>query len=164
MIKFRVFKALRTRSRRPAASRDAALPAGGRAAAETAVRRRIPGSGSVPNALPSTPFAKKSAAHGAVRQRNPAGQPRSRNAAFVPRLRDERDRGPGAAGRPRRPEAGPPARAVRDARGQHRLEPAVREVRAGRRRRDGQVPPARRHARSTTRWSGWRRTSRCATR
>ena len=28
----------------------------------------------------------------------------------------------------------------------------------------GQVPPARRHARSTTRWCGWRRTSRCATR
>ena len=38
------------------------------------------------------------------------------------------------------------------------------EVRGGRRRGDGQVPPARRHARSTTRWCAWRRTSRCATR
>ena len=48
------------------------------------------------------------------------------------------------AGRPRRPEAGASPGAVRDARDQQRLEPPVREVRAGRRRRHGQVPPARR--------------------
>ena len=78
------------------------------------------------------------------RQRNAADLPRRGDAALVPRLRDERDRRPRAAGRPRRPETGAPPRAVRDARGQQRLEPALREVRAHRRRRDGQVPPARR--------------------
>ena len=40
----------------------------------------------------------------------------------------------------------------------------ARQVRPDRRRGDGQVPPARRLARSTTRSCGWRRTSRCATR
>ena len=44
------------------------------------------------------------------------------------------------------------------------LEPALREMRARRRRRDRQVPPARRSRRSTTRWCAWRRTFRCATR
>ncbi len=38
------------------------------------------------------------------------------------------------------------------------------QVRDDRRRGAGQVPPARRHRRSTTRWSAWRRTSRCACR
>ena len=38
------------------------------------------------------------------------------------------------------------------------------QVRQGRRRRHGQLPPARRQRRSTTRWCAWRRTSRCATR
>ena len=37
---------------------------------------------------------------------------------------------------------------------------AVPQVRARRRRRDGPLPPARRRRRSTTRWCGWRRTSR----
>ena len=72
-------------------------------------------------------------------------QPRRGDAALVPRLRDERDRRARVARRARRPEAGAPARAVRDARAEQRLEPAVQEERAHRRRRDGQVPPARRH-------------------
>ena len=38
------------------------------------------------------------------------------------------------------------------------------EVRPGRRRGDGQLPPARRRRRSTTRSSAWRSRSRCATR
>ncbi len=83
--------------------------------------------------------------NGTVRQRNPADQPRRGDAALVSRLRHERDRGPRAPRRARRPEAGPPPGAVRDARGEQHLEPAVREVRAHRRRGAGQVPPARRH-------------------
>ena len=102
--------------------------------------------------------------HGSVRQRNAADQPRRGDAALVPRLRDERDRRARAARCARRPEAGASPRAVRDARGQQRLEPALREVRAHRRRGDGQVPPARRQRPSTTRWCAWRRTSRCAIR
>ena len=43
-------------------------------------------------------------------------------------------------------------------------QPPVQQMRARRRRRAGQVPPARRLGRSTTRWCAWRRTSRCATR
>ena len=39
-----------------------------------------------------------------------------------------------------------------------------KKSRVGGRRRDGQVPPARRRRRSTTRWPAWPRTSRCATR
>src|SRR5579864_1582489 len=70
---------------------------------------RPPSQGSVP-------------AHGAVRQRNPAGKPRSRNAAFLPRLRDERDRRPRIAGRARWAEAGAPAGPVRDARVENRSE------------------------------------------
>ena len=42
--------------------------------------------------------------------------------------------------------------------------PRLREVLPRRRRRHGSVPPARRLARSTTRWSGWRSPGRCATR
>ena len=57
-----------------------------------------------------------------------ASQSRRRDAAVLPRLRDERDRGPRAARRPRRAEAGAPARAVRHARARQRLEPAVQEV------------------------------------
>ena len=83
--------------------------------------------------------------NGTVRQRNSADQPRRGDAALVSRLRHERDRGPRAPRRARRPEAGPPPGAVRDARGEQHLEPAVREVRAHCRRSAGQVPPARRH-------------------
>ena len=83
--------------------------------------------------------------HDPVRQGNPGRQPRRRDAALVPRLRDERDRRSRAARRARRAEAGAPARAVRDARAEQRLEPALQEVGAHRRRRDRQVPPARRH-------------------
>ena len=62
----------------------------------------------------------------------------------VPRLRDERDRGPGAAGRARRAQAGPPARALLDARVGPAAQPALPQVRERRRRRDGQLPSARR--------------------
>ena len=41
--------------------------------------------------------------------------------------------------------------------------PRLQQVGAHRRRRDRQVPPARRRSRSTTRSCAWRRTSRCAT-
>ena len=64
---------------------------------------------------------------------------------LVPRLRDERDRGARAARRPRRPEARASPRALRDARARQRLEQGLQEVGARRRRRDRQVPPARRH-------------------
>src|SRR5580704_1700268 len=43
--------------------------------------------------------------HGTVRQGNPPDQPRAGDAAFVPRLRHERHRGTGPAGRAGRPEA-----------------------------------------------------------
>ena len=69
---------------------------------------------------------------------------REGDALVVPRLRDERDRRPGAARRPRRAEAGPPPGALRDARPRPAADPALPQVRLHRRRGDGQVPPARR--------------------
>src|SRR4030095_11374282 len=45
--------------------------------------------------------------HGILRQRNPPDFTRGGDAALVPRLRDERDRGKGATRRPGRPETGP---------------------------------------------------------
>jgi hypothetical protein len=71
---------------------------------------------------------------------------RRRDAPVLPRLRHERDRGARAAGRARRPQAGASARAVRDARTRQRLQQAVQEVGARGRRRDRQVPPARRQS------------------
>src|SRR2546425_7400772 len=65
--------------------------------------------------------------NGTVRQRTPADQPRRGDAALVSRLRHERDRGPRAPRRARRPEAGPPPGAVRDARGEQHLEPRSEE-------------------------------------
>ena len=46
-------------------------------------------------------------------------------------------------GRARRPEAGPPARALRDAGSRPAAQQALPQERDGRRRRHGQVPPAR---------------------
>ena len=83
------------------------------------------------------------------------------DAALVPRLRDERHRVAGAARRPRRPQAGAPPRAVRDVRRRVPARPGILEVLPRRRRRHGPVPPARRHARSTTPWSGWPSHGRC---
>src|SRR5471030_3019406 len=54
--------------------------------------------------------------NGSIRQRDSANLPRGGNAPFVSRLRDERDRGACASRCSRWPEAGAPARAVRDAR------------------------------------------------
>src|SRR5712691_12096858 len=64
--------------------------------------------------------------HGPVRKRNASRQSRRGDAPLLPRLRDERDRGPGASGRARRAEAGAPARALCDARGEQRVEPSLR--------------------------------------
>ena len=69
---------------------------------------------------------------------------RDGDAQLVHGLRHERDRRARAARRARRPQAGAPPHPVRAARPQQRLEPAVPQVRAHRRRRDRQVPPARR--------------------
>src|ERR1700729_776572 len=74
--------------------------------------------------------------NGSIRQRDSANLPRGGNAPFVSRLRDERDRRACASRRPRWPEAGAPARAVRDARTEQRLEPSLQEVSAYCRRRD----------------------------
>src|SRR5262245_10084464 len=82
-------------------------------------------------------------ADGKFRQGNAADLARRGDAALVSRLRHERDRRARPARRARRPEAGPSPRALRHARGQQRLEPALCEVRADRGRRAGQVPPAR---------------------
>ena len=60
------------------------------------------------------------------------------------RLRDERHRRARAARRPRRPQAGAPPGAVRDVRLRLPPGPRLREVLPGRRRRHGQLPPARR--------------------
>ena len=62
----------------------------------------------------------------------------------LPRLRDERGEGPRAAGHRGRPEAGAAPHPLRDARAGQPPRRAVQEVRAHRRRRDRQVPPARR--------------------
>ncbi len=83
-------------------------------------------------------------AHDPIRQGNAAHQPRRGDAAFVSRLRDERDRRPRPPRCARRPEAGPSPCAIRDERAEQRLEPAVQEVGPHRRRRHRQVPPARR--------------------
>ena len=88
-------------------------------------------------------------ADGQTLDRGPDGQHRGAraregDALLVPRLRDERDRRARAARRPRRAQAGPPARALRDARPRPAAEPRLPQVRLHRRRGDGQVPPARR--------------------
>ena len=77
------------------------------------------------------------------RQRR-AARARGGDALLLPGLRDVRHRRARAARRPRRPEARPPPRAVLDERERPAAEPPVRQGRAHRRRRDGQVPPARR--------------------
>src|SRR6185436_20164218 len=93
---------------------------------------------------PSKPPKNKSR-NGTLRQGNAPGQSRRGDAPVVPRLRDERDRGARAARCARRPEAGAPPGAVRDARVEQRLEPRLREMRARGGRGAGQVPPARRY-------------------
>ena len=98
------------------------------------------------------------------RGRDRAARARAGDALELPRLRDVGHRLARPPRRARRPEAGAPPRALRDARGRPAAEPAVQEVGRHRRRRDGQVPPARRLRRSTTRSSAWRSRSRCATR
>ena len=65
-----------------------------------------------------------------------------RNEAQLSRLRDERDREPRAAGRARRAEARAPPHPLRDARAQLHARPALQQVGAHRRRRDGQISSA----------------------
>ncbi len=71
--------------------------------------------------------------------RDPGG-----DGAVVPRLRHVGHRVAGAARRARRPQAGAPPDPLGDARGRHAARPAAQEVRHGRGRRAGQVPPPRR--------------------
>ena len=59
-----------------------------------------------------------------------------RDETLLPRLRHERDRGAGAAGCARRPEAGASAHSVFDVRAGAHARQEVRQVRARRRRRD----------------------------
>ena len=75
---------------------------------------------------------------------HPACDPRGGDAPLLPRLRHERDRGARAAGCARRAEAGAPAHPVRHAGCRLHGGPAVSQVGPRGRRRDGQVPPARR--------------------
>ena len=65
-----------------------------------------------------------------------------RNEAQLSRLRDERDREPGASGRARRSQASPPSHPLRDARAQFHSRPPLQQVVAHGRRHHGQVPPA----------------------
>ena len=69
---------------------------------------------------------------------------RGRDADELPRLRDERDRGSRAPGRPRRPQAGPSPDPLHDGRDGAVGDQLLSQVRRDRRRGDGQVPPARR--------------------
>ena len=64
--------------------------------------------------------------------------------------------GPGAAGRPRRPQAGTPQDPLRDVRLRLPPRPRLREVLPRRRRRDGSTTTRTATRRSTTPWSGWR--------
>ena len=88
------------------------------------------------------------------RQRSPAGRrrPLRYSPGFhhrgdeeeLPRLRHERDRGARAAGCARRAQAGASAHPLLDARERLRVEQAVSQIRARRRRRDRQISSARR--------------------
>ena len=73
-----------------------------------------------------------------------AGRPPGRDAALVHGLRHVRHRVARAARRPRRAQAGAPPRALRDVRRRLPPRPRLLQVRAHRRRRHGQLPPARR--------------------
>ena len=79
-----------------------------------------------------------------LRAQQDSRQHRRRDAAVLHGLRDERHHRARAAGRARRAQAGASPRPLRDVRPRQRLEPAVQEVGARRRRRHRQVPPARR--------------------
>ena len=65
----------------------------------------------------------------ADRRQHRAARARGGDALLLPRLRHERDRGPRAAGRARRPQARAPPRALRDVRVGSAAEPAVPQVR-----------------------------------
>ena len=73
-----------------------------------------------------------------------AGRHPVRDAAQLHRLRDVGHRRPCAARRPGRAQAGPRPDPVRDARRRLPARPRLLQVLAGRRRRHGQLPPARR--------------------
>ena len=79
------------------------------------------------------------------RRRHPDARAHRGGRGRVPRVLDERHREPRAPGRPRRAEAVAAPDPLGDARRQPPARPPVREVRARRRRRDGELPPARRH-------------------
>ena len=93
--------------------------------------------------LPREPLLDHTARRAARRRSRPRRH-RGRDEALVSRLRDERDRRPRPARRARRAEAGAPAHHLRDARERLHARQAVPQGGAHRRRRDGQIPPARR--------------------
>ena len=92
---------------------------------------------------PAPPPSDAAAAAAPARYR--ADHHRRGDAALLPRLRHERDRGARAARCARRAEAGATAHPLRDEGRRLRFDAALPQVRAHRRRRDGQVSPARRH-------------------
>ena len=108
---------------------------------------------------PATPAARRRLHRAHRRHRR-----RRRDAGLVPRVRLLGHLLPGAARRPRRAQAGAPPDPLPDGRDGPAARPRPREVRPRRRRRDGQAAPARRRARSTTRWSGWPSRGRCGCR
>jgi hypothetical protein len=79
-----------------------------------------------------------------ARRARGTGRDRGRDALVLPRLRDVGDRRPGPARRPGRAQAGAPPDPVLDGRDRPAPGPAVPQVRVRRRRRDEEVPPARR--------------------
>ncbi len=80
----------------------------------------------------------------ADRREHRATRARGGDALLVPRLRDERDRGTGAAGRARRPQAGAPPDPLLDVRLRAPARAPAPQVRERRRRRHGELPPPRR--------------------
>ena len=91
--------------------------------------------------------------------RDPGG-----DGAVLPRLRHVGHHVPRPARRARRPQAGAPPDPLGHGGAGLPARPPLREVRPRHRRRHGQVPPARRRARSTTPSCAWPSPSRCATR
>ena len=79
----------------------------------------------------------------------------------LPRLRDERDRQPRDPRSARRPETRAPAHSLRDARSRQHLRQALPQVLAARWPTPWASTTRTAIPRSTTRWCGWRRTSRC---
>ena len=116
---------------------------------DPAQRQRRPLPRRVGNDLGSRPMARRKATNQMTLDvpplRHPDADAAGRGRGRVPRVRDERHRAARAARRPRRAEAGATPHPLGDARREPASRSPVREVRARRRRGDGELPPARRH-------------------